>query len=359
MKKILLILTFVSACSSSPAIPDDTEARNYRSTYTGGEKEKVKAKEEIPPPVNEENILPKAIGPVAMVDGKPVPALAFNTEMKRLQKTGTPINMIRKLQQQLTMKLVDQQLIENAILASKIVVSKEKIDAKMEQVRQEFQTMRGKSGETLTLEMMTKQIGISAAELRKSIKQSVALETLLAQEGLKFDEASVKAFYDENPDNFARPDQIRASHILLKVEKSASENDWKAVEEKIKKLHKVAMKKKTDFSKLAEVNSEDTLSAKRGGELGGFFPKGVMVPEFEESAFALKRGEISKPIRTQYGWHIIKLLEKRAAGPVPFDEVKDKLKAQLKANGMQQYLGSYVTKLRQGADIKLLPDNIK
>ncbi len=356
MKKFLSILVFFTACSSTPDIPDETASRTYRSTFAGGEEEtKVEKSIEPAAEVKEENTLPHAIGPVALVDEKPVEAATYNLEMSRLQKTGTPLPMIQKLKYKLIMKLVDQHLIERAIAQSEIKVSETKVDSKLEEVRKEFAAMRGEA----TLESMTKQLGISTNDLRRSIQQSIALESILAKDGLVFEEKSVREFYDENPENFARPDQIRASHILLKVDKSASENDWKATEQKIKKLLVTALKKKTDFSKLAAANSEDALSAKKGGELGGFFPKGVMVPEFEEAAFNLKVGEISKPVRTQYGWHIIKLEEKRAAGPLPFDEVKTNLRAQLKANGMQQYLGAYVQKLRAGSVIKMLKDNVK
>lgn len=355
MKIFLSILILLSACSSTPDIPDESKARTYRSTYSGGEQETKVEKKIEPAIVKNENALPNATGPVALVDEKPIAASTYNIEMTRLQKTGTPVPMIQKLKYKLIMKLVDQHLIERAIEQSGVKIPETKVDAKLEEVRKEFEAMRGKA----TLESMTKQLGISTADLRKSIRQSVALESVLAKDGLVFDEKSVKTFYDENPENFARPDQIRASHILLKVDKSASENDWKAKEQVIKKLLVTALKKKTDFAKLAEVNSEDTLSAKQGGELGGFFPKGVMVPEFEEAAFELKVGEISKPIRTQYGWHIIKLNEKRAAGPVPFKEIETKLRAQLKANGMQQYLGAYVQKLRAGSVIKMLKDNVE
>jgi peptidyl-prolyl cis-trans isomerase C len=123
----------------------------------------------------------------------------------------------------------------------------------------------------------------------------------------------VKARYDKDAAAFDPPDEIRARHILVKEEAEA-------------KAILADLAKGGDFAKIAEEKSQDPGSAKNGGDLG-FFAAGDMVPEFETAANALKPGEITKaPVKTQFGWHVIKLEEKRKQ-PVPtLDQVKDQVR---------------------------------
>ena len=118
-----------------------------------------------------------------------------------------------------------------------------------------------------------------------------------------------KAYFDTNPDEFKMPERIRASHILLKMDPKATDAS-KA--ETLKKIEEIRSKLDNgeDFAKLAKLYSEDPASAKRGGDLG-FTQRGDLVPEYEAIAFNLKDGEISDIVQTQFGFHIIQLIERR------------------------------------------------
>lgn len=125
-------------------------------------------------------------------------------------------------------------------------------------------------------------------------------------------DADVKARYDSEIAKIPPVEEVRARHILVKTEDEA-----KAV---IKELGEGK-----DFAELAKAKSTDP-NKSDGGDLG-YFKKGMMVPEFETAAFAMKPGELSKePVKTQFGFHVIKVEDKRAAPPPPFDQVKDQVK---------------------------------
>ncbi len=148
------------------------------------------------------------------------------------------------------------------------------------------------------------------------------------------EDAAVSAYYEKNKKRFATPEQVRARHILLQAPEQAApgsedEKAAAAARAKIEALHK-RLVDGADFATLARENSEDSVSAANGGELG-WFGRGQMVPEFDKAAFELKPGEISAPIKTSYGYHILQVEEHKAAGIRPLEEVRESIRLQLGA----------------------------
>jgi len=135
--------------------------------------------------------------------------------------------------------------------------------------------------------------------------------------------ADIEREYNNNLEQYSTPEQVRASHILLKTEGK----DDAAVKAKAEELLKQA-RSGADFAELARKNSEDEASAKNGGDLD-YFGKGRMVPEFDAAVFAMQPGQISDLVKTQYGYHIIKLVDKKPATTRPFAEVRQQLADQL------------------------------
>jgi len=136
--------------------------------------------------------------------------------------------------------------------------------------------------------------------------------------------AEIERYYNDNIDQFSTPEQVQASHILFKTEGKDVEEVRKAAEAVLEKA-----KSGADFASLAKQYSEDEGSAENGGDLG-FFGRDAMVPEFEQAAFTMDVGQISDLIQTQYGFHIIKVTDKRPAVVKPLDEVKAQIEDQLK-----------------------------
>jgi peptidyl-prolyl cis-trans isomerase D len=135
--------------------------------------------------------------------------------------------------------------------------------------------------------------------------------------------SDIEREYNNNSEQYTTPEQVRASHILLKTEGK----DDAAVKAKAEALLKQA-RSGADFSELAKKNSEDEASAKNGGDLD-YFGRGRMVPEFDQAVFAMQPGTVSDLVKTQYGYHIIKLVDKKNATTRPLAEVRQQLNDQL------------------------------
>ena len=158
------------------------------------------------------------------------------------------------------------------------------------------------------------------------------------------DEKEIKTIYDSSDDRFKEKEQVKASHILIKPRGEGDE------EKKLEEAKKVALeiyekaKNGEDFAKLATENSEDTGSAKVGGELG-FFGRGVMVKEFEDAAFSSEIGTITEPVKTNFGYHIIKVEDKTPERVKPYEEVKDTLIQEKKAELAEQTAENQITEI--------------
>ncbi|MCF8104844.1 MAG: SurA N-terminal domain-containing protein [Desulfohalobiaceae bacterium] len=136
----------------------------------------------------------------------------------------------------------------------------------------------------------------------------------------------IETYYRENKDQFVRPEAVKAAHILIEIPQDASEEEEQAAEQKIIQIAN-RIKRGEPFSEVAREQSQAP-SADQGGDIG-WFERGSMVESFEETAFALKKGEISDPVRTRFGLHLIKLEDKRPAGVKPLARVKGEIRSWL------------------------------
>ncbi len=177
-------------------------------------------------------------------------------------------------------------------------------------------------------------------ELRKRLVVESFLKKKVEAESKVSDE-DMKKFYEQNKDKFKSGEQIKASHILVKTEKEAKEVLAK-------------LKAGGNFEELAKKSSVDS-SAAKGGDLG-WFGKGSMVPAFEKAALALKDGQISDVVKSDFGFHIIKLTGKRAAGIRPFDEVKEQIKGAIMPTKQQEVFQKIKEDLKKTAKISIKED---
>ena len=155
----------------------------------------------------------------------------------------------------------------------------------------------------------------------------------------KVTDQDVKDYYEKHKAELASVSQIKASHILVKTEDEA------------KKIEAM-LKKGGNFAELAKKYSIDAGSAKNGGDLG-YFSQGQMVPEFEQAAARLKPGEISEPVKTKFGYHIIKVTEKKMGKPVEFDKVKNVLQQRLSAEKQKEVFDTYVENLKKSYKVEI------
>jgi len=186
------------------------------------------------------------------------------------------------------------------------------------------------------------------AEYKKKVEEfkKLTLISLLLQKEIeeksKVTDKDVKDYYEAHKAELTTNNQVRASHILVKNEEEAK-----------KILDQV--RKGADFAKIAKEKSIDTGSAKNGGDLG-FFSRGQMVPEFENAAFALKQGEVGGPVKTQFGYHIIKVTGKKEGKIVEFDKVKDLLTQKVTAEKQKQVFDSYMNELKKSYKVEINKD---
>jgi peptidyl-prolyl cis-trans isomerase C len=164
----------------------------------------------------------------------------------------------------------------------------------------------------------------------------------------------LKKYYEGHKDEFKTPEMVKVRHILVKVDESAPEKDKKAARKKAEGILK-RIKAGEDFAKLAAEVSDDPGSKENGGEIG-FFPKGRMVKSFEDAAFALKPGEVSGLVKTQYGYHIIKLEEKKPAGVQTFDEVKENIRQKLVQDQTKSDVLAFIEKAMKDAKVEIHPE---
>ena len=170
---------------------------------------------------------------------------------------------------------------------------------------------------------------------------------------IKVTEKDAKAYYDKNPDLFKSPEQVKARHILIQVPKEASEEEKKKLKEKADEVLK-KVKAGEDFAKLAADTSDDPGTKSKGGELG-FFSKGSMVPAFEQAAFALKPGEVSELVETEFGFHVIKVDEKKEAVSEPFETIKEKVTKQVLREKQEAKVTEFVEQALKKAKVMMNP----
>lgn len=265
------------------------------------------------------------------------------------------------INQMIVKELLDQELKAKNIKASSKEVNKE--------VARIIDQMGGKDKLTQVL----KENGVSTSQFKEDIATQVKLQKLARMVGKsEVSDAEVKDFYNKNIDKFKHDEQVHASHILLmanpyQIEQELTESTQKELtpEEKkslvkeqmdkqkalAQKLSKELKADNSKFAQYAQKYSQDPGSAARGGDLG-FFSKEQMVPEFAKVAFSAKPNTVSEPVQTQFGYHIIMVTDRRAAGTESFDKVKNQLKERMKAEKELKTLDDIVVAAKKKAKIE-------
>ncbi len=163
----------------------------------------------------------------------------------------------------------------------------------------------------------------------------LVLDTDAVSKTIPVSDADLKTFYEQNLQRLSGPEERRASHILINAPKSAPAAEREAAKAKAAALLASLRKTPEAFADLARKNSQDTGSAAKGGDLE-FFQRGAMVKPFEDAAFALKKGEISELVETDFGFHIIRVTDIKAPKQPSFEELRPALEAELKKQQVQK-----------------------
>ena len=294
--------------SSAPA-KKTTEKSPKKETTVAKGKETAPAKQEDDP---------KKV--LATVNGENINQEDVNQMLSRFGKQ-VPEEQMPAVTKQILDGLITQKLIMQFIRDSKIEVSSAEIEGELNKVREDIKTNPGLEGKTL--EQVLETHGSSIDTLKSDITISLSLEKNL---GKDIDDKKIKAYFEENKTAY-NDTEVRASHILVDTRQIKTDAELAQALEKIKKI-KAEVDSGKDFAEVAKQYS-DCPSKDKGGDLNYFKRKGQMVEPFAAAAFALKVGQVSDPVKTPFGYHIIKVTEIKKGTDVKFDDVKQVIKQNL------------------------------
>lgn len=255
------------------------------------------------------------------------------------------------LRRQAAAQVLMQSIFEREVKANKIVVDERKVDSVYKAVTAQFKD----SAQLLTA---LAQAGDTPASVREKISKQLLhnqlLETVLA-DSLKISPARIDSFYQANKDRFGGAAKVRGRHIL-KLSKTP-EDSAKAHAAILAISKKLATDDK-QFGAIAKAESDDPGSKANGGDLGWFNPK-EMVPEFAAAVETLEPGKISAPVRTQYGWHIIQIQDRKAGSAPPLDSVKPTIEGMLKQEVASRVVPAYYRKLAKTYKVEFIDASYK
>jgi peptidyl-prolyl cis-trans isomerase C len=230
--------------------------------------------------------------------------------------------------------LVNRELLLQEAKAAGVTASDEEVAKQLAELKARFPSPE-KFQEQLKAEGMT-EAELTQRARDAFVVQKLLEKTVVSEPKVTVTEQEEKAFYDKNPEQMKRQERVHVRHILVKADKSASAVEKQKAKEKAESLL-ARLKAGGDFEKLATENSDDPGSKQHGGDLSWVL-KGQTVPQFEAAAFALKKpNDLSPVVETDYGYHVIQLLEHQdAGGVIPFAEVKDRIGEYLKQKQSQE-----------------------
>ncbi len=285
---------------------------------------------------------------IVKVNGDPVYTSDVSLMMRDLQarQRGQKIPE-QQLVEMGTGRVIDRKLLAQEATRRGIKPNEQRVEANLGEIVKQ-------AGGREALDKFLATGGTDYAALKQIITESDLAQSLIETQiepKVQVTEDDISSFYKEHPDMFEVPEQVRARHILFKVAEDADEATVKAAHDKAVAAHKRAVAGE-DFAKLAEELSEGP-SAPKGGDLG-FFTHDQMVPAFANAAFALQPGQISDVVRSRFGFHVIKVEDRKPAGTRSLEEVHDRLKGVVVQSKTGEAVGTLLDQLRKSADIETM-----
>jgi peptidyl-prolyl cis-trans isomerase C len=358
---VLIAITFCLACSRTPAASENTAAKTAAQAPTASPSTAPGAAGAAPasqPPGQGQAPAAPAVKPVpaslpdivARVNGEACSRGELERAIKNVEgRAGRPVPPEQRDQvyRGVLDELVAFKLVQAEGKVRGIAVTDEEIDARVANIRGTFKTdaefQEALKGRQMTLADLRHETR-SQILVNKTMEAELAPKATVTQQDLE-------AYYQQNPARFKAPEQVRASHILFSIDTSATADFKQATRTQAEAVLKRA-RAGEDFAGLAKEFSKDS-SASAGGDLN-YFPRGQMVPAFEQAAFALKTGEISGIVESPFGLHIIKVTDHKPERTVPLAEVSERLGQFLKQQKQQQLMQQFVESLKAKFKVEVL-----
>ena len=241
--------------------------------------------------------------------------------------------------------LIDRELLYQESQKKKIKVQEAEVNERLGGLKKRFPDKE-------QYEKMLSRMKLSEGALNAKVKKEIAIQKFIEEQfvkGIVVPDSEIRAYYDTHTDTFRQPSRVKASHILLKVDTEADKSSRADVQKKLENIRK-RLEKGEDFASLAREFSECP-SKDKGGDLG-FFKRGQMVKPFEDAAFALNPGEMSDIVKTRFGYHLIKVTDKKPEKNLPYADVKENLGKYLEQMKVRDKVIAYLDKHKEKASVK-------
>ena len=290
-------------------------------------------------------------GTLALVNGVAITKAQLDMELRRIEKQaqmkGNPIapSDRKQIKKELLETLINRELLYQESQKKGFVVHPAELDSEFESIKARFANQQG-------FQQALKDMNITEADFKDQVKRGLSIQKLLEKElyeKLAVTDEETRSFYDNNPHYFEKPEQVRASHILIKMAEDDDEEKKAAAKQKIEEIQE-KIQAGEDFERLARTYSEGP-SRTQGGDLG-YFDRRKMVKPFSDAAFRLQPGEVSPIVKTRFGYHIIKVVDRKPEYKLAYEEIKPRLVESLKKKKMQDAIGLYVNEVKSGASIE-------
>ncbi len=288
---------------------------------------------------------------VALVEGQEIKKQELEQALNAvLAGQGMTAEQLPAAQKAEGYRMLLDEIIVSKLLAKRsadVAVKEEQVSARFDEIKARFP-----SAEAFTSQL--EKAGQTPEKLKSDIQDSLKKQQWVedqVKDTPKATDEEVEDFYKKNPQQFQKPEQVRASHILVSLGKDAAAEQ---VAEKQKKAEEILARVKAGeaFDKLAKELSEDPSAKENSGDLN-FFTREQMVPEFSEAAFGMKKGDLSAPVRSQFGFHIIQVTDRKDTETVALDTVKPQLSAFLTRQKHDGEVRKLLKDLREKASVEV------
>nr|MBU1328240.1 peptidylprolyl isomerase [Candidatus Omnitrophota bacterium] len=275
---------------------------------------------------------------------------AVNNFIENQKMFGTAVKEEEKdkLRKDILNELVSAELLYQESQKASLGDLSKDVDSQLGNIKKGF-------GSDQEFQKVLKERGIELKDLKEDIKKGISINAYLEKNVFSklspVTEDEKKQEYEANKDKLDVPDEVKASHVLIKAGEKATPEEKQKAKEKIEALRTRAMSGE-DFAKLAKENSEDG-SASNGGDLG-YFRKGQMVKSFEDAAFGLEKDQISPVVETQFGYHVIKVTDKKAAHTLTYEEVSKDIEKFLIDKRKRDEVNKTLDALKKNAKIEII-----
>lgn len=286
----------------------------------------------------------------AEINGTVITMMTLNNEYRQILKQqgveeeNIPEESAAELKKEILESLINQELLYQECRKNNISADEKSVSESFASVKSGFENEKA-------YENALKDANMKEEDLVNRIRRSMAINVLVTDQitqHIAVTAEESRAYYDSHPESFERTEKVRASHILVMVAEDAGEAKKVAAREKLVEIQK-KLNGGEDFAELAKEYS-DCPSGENGGDLG-YFERGKMVQEFENAAFAMKTGEVSDIVTTQYGFHLIKVTDKIEPGTVAYETVKSDLEEFMKQKMISSGVASLIETIKKNAEI--------